>query len=817
MFGSQIQTASLIVTGGAMAFALAVALWAYRLTEGARRSHKRWAERLKALEARLDRADGMLGAYPGFVMVWEEEAVENPGDWGAPKLYGSPTALASMLRLCDLSDGPDIAARLLDGLADYEARDAAGGDTTLRAALAALRADGAPFSMTITGPAGRFLEADGRPAGRRVVLWVADATIKGIEQSSALGKIEEVRQLIAREPEAFLDMLSKAPFPVWRLSSGLKLQWANKAYLDAVGAEGLDDATNRDVTFDPEIKEQAREALFQRGRIDAVRAVVAAGERRHYAISVFPVSGGATAIAIDTTRAVEAREELERNVRAQEEALNRLDEAVAIFDSEQRLAFHNDAFAKFFKLEPAWLERHPGHGALLDNLRENRLLPDQANADYADWKQNELAHYADLRASGLAEAWRLPDERILRVTRLRHPLGGLLLIFSDITEKVTLEGRYNTLIRVQRATLDKLTEGVAVFGSDGRLRLVNSAFAEIWGLEPDLLCEGMSFDELIAQCMARFHDRAAWEAMKARVTDANPDVRQPVEGEWELSSVDRTLTYVSRPLPSGDTLIAFSDVTAQRTLAAALSERAAAFETADRVKSEFVGHVSYQLRAPLQTILGYSELVKRTLGPELREKEAGQLSSILTAAKDLYKLVEDILDIAAIEAGTIELDLARMEIKPALESAVNLLQVIASEQQVRVSVDCGASVGAITADAKRIKQVVYNLLLNALQHSEAGEAVEVGATREGAGVALWVSDEGAGISPAEQGRVFEAWQHGRRGGAGLGLALVREFVEMHGGWVDLVSEPGKGTRVTCHLPETPPDTISLTAREAADA
>ena len=124
--------------------------------------------------------------------------------------------------------GTDPGVRILEGLADLEARDGAGQDTTLRERLKQLRKDGAPFSLTIIGPSGRFLEADGRTAAARAVLWITDTTIKGLEESGARARFEEARAAVARDPMAFLEMLGKAPFPAWRMSGAGKLQWVNK-------------------------------------------------------------------------------------------------------------------------------------------------------------------------------------------------------------------------------------------------------------------------------------------------------------------------------------------------------------------------------------------------------------------------------------------------------------------------------------------------------------------------------------------------------------------------------------------------------------
>ncbi len=820
MFDGQYETAPLIVTGGSVAFAVAVALWAHRMTANVRALLAKWRARVEELEWKVDRSDGIFAAHPGVILVWEDEGGVDrepvtlfepfadlddelepetgprATDWGRPRLFGSPPALLAMLRFADATDGPDAGSRILDGIADYDAVSEAGETTTLRRGLEALRAEGIAFTLAIEGPQGRRIEAEGRPAGRRAVLWLNDATVKSIEVAYARRMDGEP----GADPVAFVDLLAKAPFPMFRLSSGLKLQYANPAYLAAIEARTLQDAIHGDVQLDDQVKDQAKRALAHGARTDDIRAVNAAGERRWFAISIFPISGGVAGAAIDVTREQEARAALERHVRAQDDALNHLRDAVAIFGPDQKLVFHNRAFRTLFELEEGWLNQRPSHGELLDRLRERRLLPEQSN--YQAWRARELAHHAGASEEGPEEIWTLPDERMLRVARLRHPLGGLLLIFDDMTSEVTLETQYNTLIKVQRATLDRLNEGVAVFGSDGRLKLHNAAFETMWDIPAGELAVGETFDAVVRRCLKLFADRDEWAEIKARVTDVSPEARRAVAREIRRSD-DTVLTYLQRPLPDGSTVIAFHDVTAARRLESALKERTDALEAADRVKSRFVENVSYHLRTPLTTVMGFAELLTVTGGPKLSADEQSQLAAIVQASADLNKLVEDIIDIAALDAETIELDVAEMDVRATLENALGIVKTRAEETRIHLSVACPAETGSIRADARRIKQAVYNLVLNAIEHTTPGGSIEVGAERIGSSVRIWVEDDGEGVPPEKQGKVFDAFEPSGRRRAGLGLTLVRAFAELHDGWVDFESDPGVGTRVTMHLPVNP--------------
>jgi signal transduction histidine kinase len=801
----------MLLVAGAAAFGIAALLWALRISDGARGAARKYREEAQRTRDKLARAESVFGAHPGVIMVWEDDqAAADAGKpaalmgstalatWGLPNIYGSPVALMGLLRFTDDSSSENPAVRILEGLGDLEARDGAGQDATLRERLKQLREEGAPFSLTIIGPSGRFLEADGRTAGARAVLWVTDTTIKGLEESGARARFEEARAAVARDPMAFLEMLGRAPFPAWRMSGAGKLQWVNKAYLKAVGASTVDQVLDRQIMLDQAVTAQAGKTIQGNAETDDTRYVVISGERRAMRVKMFPLSGGLGGMAFDITEQENARETLDKHVKAHDDTLNHVADGVAIFGADRKLIFNNRAFGQMWDFDPAYLLEKPDHGSILDRLRERRKLP--ARPDYGRWRSGELAYYQGEKNDILEDLWNLPDGRIVRVTRQRHPLGGMLLLFKDITDELSLRTEYNGLINVQKATLDNLREAVVVFGADGRLRLHNDAFAELWGLQGKLV-DGPDFDAVVDQCSRLYHDRNVWATIKSRVTNPSPEYRQQDQGVMRTSN-DSTLTWITQPLPNGATLIAFMDVTAARKVEAALKDRAAALEAADKLKTEFVQNVSYQLRSPLTTILGYAELLESEKSGDLSDKQREQVVSILTAADHLSKLIGNILDLAMIEAGRMELDLSEFSLRQAIEDAVDLVVSTAENTKVRVEILCDDRIGNIHADERRIKQVLFNLLTNALRFTSSGGQIKIEARKDDGVVRLSVSDTGKGIAPERQSSVFDSFTSGDTRGAGLGLALVRSFVELHGGYVMIKSAPGAGTTVICHLPET---------------
>jgi signal transduction histidine kinase len=792
----------LLVAGGAAATAVAAVLWALRVSEGARGAEGSWRAKAAASEDKLQRWDSLMGAFPGIALVWETDRVATAAEvgeqpWGEPKIFGSPFALARLLRFADAGVGEDPAVRILQGLAGFKGRDTSGGDAYLAPALTRLRREGEAFSLTFSSSQGMFVEVDGRTAGPRAVVWILDGSVRGAAAGAAqANRSDDLRRAIARDPVAFLDMLTRAPFLAWRISGQGRLEWANDSYLAALESKSLDQAVSRNLLIDSRTVDQARRAIESGGEVEEIRHIVVRGERRAFRVVMFPVAGAVSAMAFDIADLETAREERDRIVQAHDATLDALNEAVVVFGPDRRVMFHNRAFTLLFNIEPSFLAEKPTHAAWLDLMKERRRLP--AHANYPEWRANELLAYQEM--ADLPEAlWQLPEGKTLRVARRRHALGGLMLIFSDITTETVLKSRYASLHQVQRAALDKLHEGVVVFGLDGRMQLRNAAFDAIWRIDP-LDMEGeVDIDRLIDLCKPLHHEMGIWERLKGRISDPSPDARREDRGEMRRSD-GSIVSFLSRPLPDGATLLAFLDITASRRVEEALRDRAEAFEAADRLKTEFVENVSYHLRTPLQTIQGYAEVLAKLMAGPLNDRQRDVIQMVLAGAENLSRLVDSVLEVAMIEAGRLELNLAEVPVQDLVMEASTLAAPKAREQEVALDVAIGPGIGRIRADGARLRQALANLVSNALRFTQKGDVITVGAERREGMVRLYVSDTGCGIAYEDQAAAFDHFVSHDRRGAGLGLALVRSFVELHDGWVSLESEPGRGTIVNCYIP-----------------
>lgn len=790
----------LSVGAGAIAFVAATFALLFWLNTQQRAGLASAAAETVEVRRMLRAADTILRAEPQVLLYWDEGAAARLMVNNLENIAGLPRDADTFLRFGSWLD-PDAAAELKTGLDQ-------------------LFIDGRPFNLLLRTQSGAHLEADGRTAGARAILKFRD--IAG--QKRDLARIVDQHRRLAREIKVARALLDALPMPVWLKDQSNRLEWVNQAYARAVEVETPDEACERQVEFlESRQRREVDTALGQgtayRGRV----RVVVAGERRAYDIVALPLERASGGIAIDVGALEKAEGELSRQSALHEGMLDRVVTGVAIFGGDRKLNFFNAAYAQLWKLDGAWLAGHPADGEILDRLREQRTLPEMAN--YRDFRAKTLARYGAHNEPGRdsehIDWWHLPDGRTVLITAVPRPDGGLTYLYDDVTEEFALKRRYELMIHVQKETLDHLKEAVALFSTDGRLKLFNPAFAQLWQLEAKPLEQEPHIEEVLGS-MRRLHaDDATWREVKRAVTDLSGS-RRPLNGKIQRYD-GCMIDYALLPLPDGATLLSFADVTAVRRMERVLTERNEALVAADKLKNRFISHVSYELRTPLQTITGYSELMMSPRTGLLTPRQRDYMATVLTASESLKSVINGILDLAIIDAGALELNLAPVAVATLIDEAAGAVRERITRAGLTLEVSLGSGVADMVADASRMRQVLDNVLSNAIGFSGAGKTVRLTCRRLADDILFTIEDQGVGIPKDELAKVFERFLSRAQGsahrGAGLGLPLVKSLVELHGGTVWIESEPGQGTSVHLRLPANGRPKISAprVVREVLDA
>ncbi|MGE4062505.1 MAG: PAS-domain containing protein [Rhodospirillaceae bacterium] len=750
------------------------------------RQHKYWREaELEASRARYGRTavQAALETAPEGYFAWFHQPIagEDQEARALPRFRETGYCSRRLAVLLDLFRGMEAT---FDDV--IEGFDKASQDR-LRMAIAQLRGGGAGFQIDLNHNATgrriqvrgvRATDADGRTMAD--VVWMNDVT----EGAAAVDTLTTESESLKRECTLLKAALDGIAEPVWLRDDDLSLIYCNKAYVKAVDGKDAQDVVARGRELAPRALVREARALAAAARASGETRrmpfhMVIEGSRRLMEVTEVPVdgdgaprseseetsaplfsdgSGRMTAgLAYDITRQEELEVRLKREAAAHADVLERLGTAIAIFGPDTRLIFFNTAYAMLWDLSPGWLLDGPSYATVLDTLRGERRLPEVA--DFPAYKEKELARFNSL-IEPTEDVLHLPGGGTLRRVIAPHPMGGLLTTYEDITDRLALERSYNTLIAVQRETIDNLQEAVAVFGAEGQLRLANPAFAELWNIGVDTLREGPAMNTVIDAFRDFFDDETVWGRHRAVMLAALDGERQRVTQQGRVVRRDRSvLEFISVPLPDGGALFCYNDVSAPERVAHQLRSRAEALAATDKLRSEFMSNFLVELEASAQSA-----------------------DTDPSRARVFRTLVEDLRDLSGIDAGQQTLHLDSFDVRALADRIATATHESFRRRNKRLVVDCAPDAGWMVGDAARIKQTLYHLVIAALKTTH-GDVVAVVVTREGSGVVF---------------AVRYAAQHDGRTPA-LSIHLAERIAELHGGGVSF-GDAGGDAVVSVRLP-----------------
>jgi len=774
---SRQEWAALATAGGILGFSILAAILLMRTRMRAAATEARLRADLQALQADADRTRALLFAEPQVLIAWPAGSDRAHISGDAALLAPQHAPLDPPQRLLAFSAWllPEQAVRM-------------------ERAVAALRQSGEGFALQMATSAGRLVEAVGRAIGGQAVVRIRD--LSGVRRELAESVAREKR--LMAETATLRAFAGAMPCPLWVRRDDGALEFANEAYAKAADAASPGEAVAQNCELlDTASRADMVRALAEQGRFTARLPVVSHGERRMFDVVALGFSHGSAGFAIDASEAVGLRAALERMAEAHRRTLDQLSCAVAVFDGERRLAFYNDAYRRLWDLERGVLDARPYDSDLLDRLRLARKIAEQP--DFRAWKAK--LHEAYQAIEPRSDTWYLPDGRMLRIVTTPNPEGGVTYLIDDVTESITLARQNDGLMRVQRETLDNLAEAVAVFGSNGRVELFNPPFARMWNLPTEALQLKPHVSTVEEWCRPLYDDDATWQALREAITGIENRAMPP----RRLERADGTvLDCLTMPLPDGATMLTFQDVTDSVNVERVLRERNDALEAASQMKVDFVHHVSYELRSPLTTIIGFAHFLSDPATGPMTEKQAEYLGYITASTNALLAIINNILDLATIDAGAMTLALGPVDVRKAIADASAGVQDRLARERITLNVTVDPGIDRFVADEARVVQVLYNLLANATGFAPEGSTIDLAAIRSAHSVVFRVTDRGPGMTPEVRDKAFDWFESHANGsrhrGAGLGLSLVRSFVELHGGHVYVDSEVGHGTTVTCEFP-----------------
>ena len=636
-----------------------------------------------------------------------------------------------------------------------------------------------------------------------ILLWFFDSSAGEEERSKLALRLRQTDAAV----NSLTQLIEAAPFPMWFRGPDLKLGLVNSAFVHAVEGRDAAEVIERGAELIDAQGEEGATAAAQSaqdsGRIvSRMQPAIIRGERRMLRLVDVPLSTGAVAgFAVDVQDLEDARAELARYIESQRELADRMTAGTAQFDADRSLSFFNRPFAAMTEIDPDWLAEKPEFDRVIERMRDQQRLPE--TRDFPAWREERRSWFTSPEEV-IEEEWMLPAGDHIRVVAQPLPDGGLRLFLEDRTEQLRLASARDTLLRVRAATFDNLFEAISVFASDGRLYTWNSRFLENWELDEDWLTTHPRVDELVPAMARKLVNPTAAAQIREMVRQTTNE-RQSASGRISMTD-GRHFQFAAVPLPDGNALCTMVDVTDSTRIEAALRERAAALEEADRVKTDFVANMSYELRTPLTSIGGFAELLGGGYAGELSTKGRDYVSAILESVERLSKLINDVLDLTTGDTRGVALEKERVDVAGLCRAAAETARPRATEKVQKLDIEISPAAGHVFGDARRLRESVEHVLQNAIAYTDRKGRISLSADGNKKQAVIRISDNGSGIADEDMPRVFNRFDRvveaGVRGEAalGLGLPLTRQFIEAHGGTVELESAKGKGTKVTLTIP-----------------
>ncbi len=624
------------------------------------------------------------------------------------------------------------------------------------------------------------------------LLWFFDSTESLRELEQRTHESDEARAAFA----ALAGLIEAAPLPMWHRSPDMKLNFVNRAYVDAVGAsDGLQVAEDGIELLESEggkdASSFAREAQTTGEQAERIVSATLGGDRRQLRVFDIPLGeSGVAGLAIDIQDLTEARAELRDLSDAQRDLLNMMSAGVVQFAADRSLSFANQPFQRLFAFRDQWLAEKSEFARVLDRMRENGKLPEVR--DFPAWRAERENWFRTAEPS--EENWLLPDGTHLRVLAQPVPDGGLLLIFEDRTEQAQLASARDILLRVRTATFDNLFEGIAVFAADGRISIWNRLFAETWGLADDVLIKHPRLDELLPMLAQHLKKPSQISIIGelVRMTTANREQRRT-----KVTFADgRMFQIATIPLPDGNALFTMLDMSDSLKIEQALRDRNAALTEADGIKAKFLANMSYEFRTPLTSISGFADLLKAGVAGELTDQGKDYVEAILTSAERLSDQINTVLDYSQSEAGALPIAREEVDVQAMLNDVANTKSAFATERGITLDVQLGEASGTFPLDPKRIAQAIGQILDNAIRYHRSDGEVLLFARLSEEAFEVVVSDNGIGISSENRAALFDTDEGVLKG---LGLPLAKQLIESHNGTFKIESKEDEGTTIIMTL------------------
>lgn len=620
-----------------------------------------------------------------------------------------------------------------------------------------------------------------------ILIWCRNITAV----SSTLENLKNKLENTTNQNNILNRILDNLPIPVWYRNADLKIAYCNNMYSNIVDSSKETILKNNIPLVAGNIFGQGHslaEMVKKAGKKQSIcHSTIVSGSRKKLDITEVPFSSDMLGFAIDNTNLEEAINNLDKVIKTQADVLETLPTAIAIFNQNMRLIYFNSAYEKLNNFEEIWLNSNPLYGEILDKKRICRLIPEYA--DFVGYKQEQIQMFTTL-ISQKQDLLYLPNGSVLRRTVSPYPLGGLMFLYDDITDSLTLKRENKTLLAVQKETINNLIEGISVFGSDNRLRFINPSMLKLWNINNDIkeYIHISEFAEYILQGIDYIGEK---EIYKSNIISNFTD---RIMKTGRLLKKDGSVIFFSyTPLSDGSHLHSYVDVTATCQVELALYEKEQAINISNQLKHKFISNISSEIRNPINIITGFAELLNKQYFGQLNEKQFQYCDGILNATKEITSLVTNMKLMNDTDISKITINKEVFDLNKLILEVINLLLPEATSHNIKL--ECVKTLKSFNmyADKQLLKQIQINIITNLINFLSNNSEIKISLIDNEKSIKIVTTVADASSSNhTSKIKVFQRMSFKRIAKAtlgeqiNLGIPTIEPLIKKHGGKIEVI-------------------------------
>lgn len=606
--------------------------------------------------------------------------------------------------------------------------------------------------------------------------------------------------------EMLNSILDELPIPIWYRSNDLRIGYCNNCYSRIVEASKVKIIEKNIPLISGTLFGQgttlAENALKTGLKQSVLQFTVFSNVRHKMDIHEIPIktTGGIVGFANDVTDLDNTTKKLDKLIEAQGNVLESLSSGVVIFDQNMRMTYFNSSYRQIMKFDEIWLSSKPSYSEILEKQRIHRQLPECA--DFNTYKQDQLKLFSSL-ITPVQELLHLPNGSVFRRYIAPYQLGGLIFLYDDVTDSLTLKRDYNTTVAVQKEIVNSLLEGVCIFGSDNKIKFLNPKMRTMFNFAQD------SLEMHIADFLELNEDQidyfGKWTDFKDNVIS---NLTDRIMKTGRLTKRDGTVLFFSyTPLPDGSHMHSYMDITDTCNVNLAMHEKNQAIRISNNIKYEFIEEASSEIKEPVNLIIGFSDLLKHQYFGELNEKQQKYCECILESSNKLLSFIDHIVEMKNIDMDTIQLSLEQFDVVTSVGRIINTLRKKSVENGILLTYVCKSNgIKNIVGDKSIIKQLVFFLGSNCIKDLKSSGRVSLNLEITPSDLVITLSRDTT--AKAQNTRIHRRMTFTQAtdicfGSMDIWLPTVRTLVQKHNGTVSTAVHD-KDESITCRIPITLP-------------